>query len=365
MQRAIEIAENGIGTTSPNPIVGAVLVKDGQVIGEGFTRPVGGKHAEVVAIQSAQKKHAVQGSTLYTTLEPCSHYGRTPPCTDLISSVGIKRVVFGMTDPDKRVNGKGLLALSNTGVHVHTVSVVHPMYKRIRSLNQSYIKWMQTSLPYVCLKVGMSLDGKIATKQGHSKWITNELARTDARLERSIADAVLVGSGTVLADDPELAAHGSFSKKNLTRVIIDSDLRLDLKKKVFRDKHVILICTEEASASRRRMIERQGFRVEVLGNRRVSIKKLLQFLGKEYIQHLYVEGGAGVHGSFYDETIADPLVVDEFLFYISPKIIGGTNSIGAIAGQGIEHLDQSLKTKQMKVEMIGNNIKVRGIINEY
>ncbi len=365
MQRAIELARKGIGHTSPNPTVGAVIVKDGKIIGEGWHRRSGADHAEVVACKSVQRKEEIQGATFYTTLEPCSHFGKTPPCVDIIQKYKIKRVVAGMKDPFRRVNGKGISQLRKQGITVELVSKKHPISKSIYALNQGYMKWVQTGLPYVTLKAGQSLDGRICSRTGKSQWITSTQARRDARLERSLADAALVGAGTVIADNPSLAPYGRWSKKKLHRIIIDGKLRCNPESKVFRDNNVIVVCTTDCSESRRRSFEKKGIRVEAMGRKRVSIKKLIQFLGKEYFHHIFVEGGADVHGSFYDEAIIDPLIVDQILFYIAPKIIGGTDSLGVVGGVGVGDLEESMSFKDMKVSMIKDNIKVRGIINTY
>jgi diaminohydroxyphosphoribosylaminopyrimidine deaminase / 5-amino-6-(5-phosphoribosylamino)uracil reductase len=365
MERAIELAKKGIGHTRPNPTVGAVVVKNGKIIGEGWHTGEGKEHAEVVACRSVKDKSLLKGATLYITLEPCCHYGKTPPCTDTIIQYKLDKVVSGMKDPFKRVNGKGYKILRDEGVSVEEMPEDHSLASEVRKLNQPFIKWTQTALPYVSLKAGISLDGRIATRNRESKWITSERARKDARIERSKADAVLVGSGTIIADDPELAAHGEYSGKVLLRIILDATLSCPTTAKVFRDEHVVVYCSEVATKERRAEFADAGIRVEVLGQKHVPIKKLLQELGKQYIQHIYVEGGASVHGGFFDDAIHDSLVVDHVLFYVSPKIIGGKNSMSVIGGDGISTLDQAITCKELETTMLGDNIKIEGRINQY
>jgi diaminohydroxyphosphoribosylaminopyrimidine deaminase/5-amino-6-(5-phosphoribosylamino)uracil reductase len=244
-----------------------------------------------------------------------------------------------------------------------------------------------TGLPYVVLKAAVSLDGKIATRTGESKWITGDAARDDARLERSLCDAVIVGAGTVAADDPELAPHGKFKKKKLLRVIIDGELSSDVKKKVFRDNNVLVACADSASKKHVERFKKNkikiataeagsrhtGGKIKSFGKERVSIQKLLEYLGKRGVQKVFVEGGAGVHGAFYDEAMRKTqdtnskkqTIVDEMIFYIAPKIIGGKNAVAAIGGEGVKRLSDVLELKDVKTEPVGNDLKVRGIVNWY
>lgn len=364
MQRAIQLAKKGIGHTSPNPSVGAVLVKDGQIVGEGWHKKYGGPHAEVMAIDKA--KFGVQGATMYVTLEPCCHFGKTPPCTDLLVSSGIRKVVIGMKDSFPKVYGKGYDILKKNNIEVEYISKNSVDYKEINIFMQSYFKWMTTGLPYVTLKAGVSLDGRVATKTGQSQWITGEKARKDARIERSMCDAVLVGSGTVRADNPELASHGKFKKKNLLRVIIDPTLDLDTNLDVFRDQNVFVVCTNLASEKNKNKFQKAMVEFKSFGPKKVSLKKLLQYLGKEYnIQHLYVEGGSGTHGYFVDDALLDPLLVDRVLFYIAPKIIGGVSAVPVVGGRGVGGVDKSLILNTVKTEMVGEDVKYQGYKNLY
>jgi diaminohydroxyphosphoribosylaminopyrimidine deaminase/5-amino-6-(5-phosphoribosylamino)uracil reductase len=365
MRRAIELAQKGVGLTSPNPAVGAVLVKKGEIIGEGWHRRAGSRHAEVAAIAQAKKYGSIKGTTLYVTLEPCCHYGKTPPCTDLILSSGIKKIVVGMVDSFWRVNRQGIAHLKEHGVDVELLKEDTDLYTDIRNLNQAFIKWAQIGLPYVQMKAAVTLDGKIATRSGESKWITGASARAHARRERSLADAVLVGAGTVEADDPELAAHGKYAKKNLLRVVIDPTLSLDFKKKVFRDEHVFVACTDKASTKQQKRFRRAGVVFASFGQKRVSFKKLFQYLGKRYITHVFVEGGGTIHGFLYDEALRDRMVLDKVSFYIAPKIIGGKKAVSAVGGRGAKMLASCIALSDIRMELIGEDMHVSGDINRY
>lgn len=367
LQRALELAQKAIGFTSPNPCVGAVVVKKGKIIGEGYHKKSGGKHAEVVAIENAVRSgHPVKGADLYVTLEPCCHVGKTSACTELIIKSGIERVFIGMKDPFKMVNGGGIKLLKRAGLEVEVLPKYEELTDQIRLINQSFIKWAMTGLPYVTLKAAVSLDGRIATRSHDSKWITSDNARIDARRERSLTDAVLVGSGTVKADNPELAPHGKYADKQLKRIIIDPDLSSPLSSKVFRDSNVFVATTKKASHIRREEYTARGIAFESLAStEKIIIKDLLQHLGKIGIQHVFVEGGSNVHGSFFDEAIYDPLVIDRIVWYIAPKLIGGREAICSISGTGIEKVVEARSLQYVKTEAVGPDIKVSGFLNVY
>ncbi len=364
-ERAIQLAKKGIGFTSPNPAVGAVIVRNGKIIGEGYHRRAGSPHAEVEAIRSVKNKNLLRGAKLYVTLEPCCHYGKTPPCTEAIVSAGISGVVIGMRDPYPQVNGAGLKLLREQGIKVSILPTRSKLYQEIRNLNQPFLKLVETGFPYVVLKVAVTLDGKIATKYNESKWITSEAARKDARLERSLCDAVIVGAGTVAADDPELAPHRMYKNKKLLRVIIDCNLSSDLGKRIFRDEQVFAACTEEASSARQKAFEKADVSYAFFGKTRVSISALLQYLGKRNCQSVYVEGGAGVHGAFYDAALKNLKLIDKVIFYIAPKIIGGEQSRTAFGGMGVKKLVDVLSLKNVDVKKVGEDVKISGIINIY
>ncbi len=366
MKEAIALAKKAEGLTAPNPVVGAVYEKDGVMIGAGYHKGAGKDHAEVAAAKDAKRNgYTLEGTTLYTTLEPCSHYGKTPPCAEFLVDAGVTHVVVGMKDDFRLVNGGGLKKLRAAGVQVTLLPHHSALAKDIRLLNQPFSKWSTTGLPYVTLKAAVSLDGKIATRTGNSKWITTEASRRDARKERSKCDAVLVGSGTVAADDPELAAHGAYKKKNILRVILDDTLSLPTTKHVFRDEHVFVATTDQAKATKKEQYTKKGIAFKSFGRTRISIKKLLQYLGKQEVQHVYVEGGASVHGSFHDDALSDPLTIDRIIWYISPRIIGGVDSLSSIGGKGVASLDDHVVMKKVAVNTIDGDIKIESRLNVY
>lgn len=365
MQRALELAKKRVGFTSPNPAVGAVIVRYGKIIGEGYHKKAGGPHAEVEAIRSVSKKSDLSGAALYVTLEPCCHYGKTPPCTDLIAQYGFKNVIIGMKDCFQKVDGNGIKQLNTHSVQTKIIAEDTPLAREIRVINQPFIKWAQIGLPYVVMKAAVSIDGRIATAAGDSKWITGEIAREDARLERSRHDAVLVGAGTVLADDPELAAHGMYRTKKLLRIVIDPELSLDVRKKVFRDADVFVVTTDRAPQKRKELFEKAGIAFHSFGAKEVSIKRLLRHLGEQRVLSVFVEGGASVHGSFYDEALHDPLILDQALWYIAPKIIGGIHALSAVGGKGVRRVSDAPAFQKQTVEEVGGSLKVRGLFNQY
>ncbi|PIT87007.1 MAG: riboflavin biosynthesis protein RibD [Candidatus Magasanikbacteria bacterium CG10_big_fil_rev_8_21_14_0_10_43_6] len=366
IEQAITLAKKSVGLTTPNPNVGALFVRGGVIIGKGYHKGAGKDHAEIMAAKDAQKNgYDLVGATLYTTLEPCLHYGKTPPCADFLLEAQVAKVVIGMKDVFRLVNGGGIKKLQRAGVEVELLSTHASHYKDIQLLNQPFIKWATTGLPYVTLKAATTLDGKIATRTGDSKWITSQEARKDARIERSLADAVLVGAGTVRADNPELAPHGRYAKKKLLRVVLDGSLLLPISKQVFRDQDVFVATTDQASKIKKAQYQKKGIKVISFGKKNISIKKLLQYLGKKEVQHVYIEGGAAVHGSFYDEALSDPLVVDRVVWYINPSIIGGVDALSAVGGKGVASVDERIVLRHREISDIGGDIKIEGHINIY
>ena len=361
MQLALKEAKKGIGLTSSNPVVGAVVVRKNKVLAVGFHKQAGGDHAEVVAIKKVKNKKFLNESELYVTLEPCCYYGKTPPCTELIIGSGIKKVFIGMKDPSKKVNGKGINYLRKNGVHVEMCKDKN-IVQEIKVINRPFIKSVSTGLSYVVLKAAISLDGKIATRTGDSKWISNDKARKDSRFERSLCDAVLVGAGTVKADKPTLASHGKYISKNLLRVILDTDLSTNSRYKVYRDKNVFIACTNLATEKRKKEFKKAGIEFKSFGAKKINIKKLLEFLSARKIHKIFVEGGGEVHGSFVDAHKKYGNIIDEVIFYIAPKIIGGRNAKVVVAGEGASLVSSSLKIKDLNYNQIDDNIKIRGFI---
>lgn len=350
MKRAATLAKKGEGFVSPNPCVGAVIVKNGKIIGEGWHKKAGMDHAEIVAIKDVLNKGGnLKDTDLYVTLEPCCHCGKTPPCIDAVLKYGFKNVFIGMIDPFVQVKGRSVKILKKKGIQVEIC--IGKIADEIRALNQPFIKWATLGLPYVIMKAGMSLDGKIATSAGESKWITSEQARIDGKFERNKCDAVLVGAGTVSADNPELG--------DKLRVIIDAKLDLNVKSKVFRNKNVFVACTDEAVAKNKVKFKKSGIEFKSLGKNRISVEKLLKFLGKRGIQSVFVEGGSEVNGSFFDEKM-----IDKVIFYIAPKLIGG-KGLPVIGGKGIEKLSEVMEFKNFSVDKIGKDLKAVGVLNFY
>jgi len=350
MKLALGLARRGLGWTNPNPVVGAVLVKDNLIIGRGYHRRFGDNHAEVNALQNATADPA--GATLYVTLEPCCHHGKTPPCVDAIISNQIERVIIGTLDPNPEVNGKGVKILNENGIET-SVGVLE---EECRELNETHFKYMTTGLPLVTLKFAQTLDGRIATASGESRWISSEKFQKLAHRLRSINDAVLVGINTVLADDPQLTVR-LVKGRNPTRIILDSKLRTPLKSKIVRTcdaAPVIIVTTKGSDSQKAARLRRLGIEVlevpsGVSGD--IDLKHLLQALGERKISSLLVEGGAKVITSFLSHKLADRVVVA-----IAPKILG--KGIDAVGELDITQLRQSLKLNFQKISRAGNDVVI-------
>lgn len=375
MLRALELAKKGEGSTSPNPCVGAVIVKGGVIVGEGWHKAAGEEHAEIMAIDTVMAKSGIKtvdldpnlfhNAVLYITLEPCCHYGKTPPCTERIVAAGFKKVCIGMKDPFKKVNGKGVKYLKNHAVDVQVCKVNSKLVEEIRKVNQPFIKHSLTGLPYVLLKAGISLDGKIATKLRDSKWITSEISRKDARLLRSSFDAVLVGVSTVVDDNPELSTSPKFAKKKLLRVILDRRLRAPISSKVFRDENVFVACSDLATKSSREKFKRAGIDFKSFGKKDINIKKLLEFLAKRSVQSIFVEGGSTVNGYFFDSAMSNEELLDKVVFYVAPRLIGGKDALSVIGGEGSKKVSASKKLLNLEVSYVGDDLKISGLLNFY
>lgn len=357
MKIALELAAKALGRTSPNPMVGAVLVKDGKIIGRGYHARAGAPHAEIMAIRDAGDK--AEGATLYVTLEPCCHFGRTGPCTEAIIEAGIKRVVVAVTDPNPLVAGKGIKRLREAGLEV----VTGVMEEDSRKLNEVFNKYITTKLPFVVAKVAMSLDGKIATRTGKSQWITGPAARELTHRLRNRYDAILVGIGTVLADNPSLTVRLPGEKGcDPARIVLDSYARTPPKCKMLTQNSpapTYIIVSEAASPGRIRELEEAGANVVRLESSRqgINLHSLLRWLGKNEITSLLVEGGAGIHGSFFSEGL-----VDKVVWFIAPKIIGGGEAPGPVGGRGIENLQDALQLRDMEVSRCGEDILIEGYV---
>lgn len=375
MERALELAKKGIGFTSPNPAVGAVIVKGDRIVAEGYHHRAGSDHAEIVAMRELMNKSGVksvdfdpmlfQNAILYVTLEPCCHVGKTPACARTIVAAGFRKVFIGMKDPFKKVNGRGIRYLKNHGIDVEVLSARSRLAEEIRSINQPFIKFVTTGLPYVVMKAGLSLDGKIAPLDGKSKWITSLPARRDARLMRSRCDAVIVGNGTVSVDDPELAPFGRYRGKNILRVVIDKKLELDISRKIFRDENVLVACADQASEKNKKRFSDAGVEFKSFGQKDVSVKKLLNYLAKRDVCSVFVEGGSSIHGAFFDQAMQNDKLLDYVLFYLAPTLIGGRKSKSAIGGIGAKSLASAVNMRKMQFVRIGSDLKVEGPIKIY
>ncbi|NPA90705.1 MAG: bifunctional diaminohydroxyphosphoribosylaminopyrimidine deaminase/5-amino-6-(5-phosphoribosylamino)uracil reductase RibD [Chloroflexi bacterium] len=357
MQRALELARTRVGRTSPNPTVGAVIVKDGRIVGEGVHWRAGEPHAEVNALREAGEE--ARGATMYVTLEPCSHHGRTPPCVDAIIAAGIREVHIATIDPNPQVAGRGKAILEAAGIRV----VLGEHEEEARRLNEAFMHWITTRRPFVIAKFAMSLDGKIATRTGASRWISGEEARAWVHTLRDQVDAILVGANTVLADDPRLTTR--LPKPDVhhpVRVILDSRGRVPLTARVFSPHlpgETWVMTTEAMPQEHRRALEAQGVRVHVLPAReeRVDVGALLAFLGEQEITSLLVEGGPTVLGAFFDEGR-----VNKVHAVIAPLIIGGEEAPTAVAGRGVEHPAQAPRLQEVTVERLGEDVLVTGYL---
>ena len=333
MRQALKLARTRAGLTNPNPTVGAVVVKGGKVIGAGCHEKCGFPHAEVNALKSAGNK--ANGADLYVTLEPCCHFGRTPPCTEAIINAGIKRVVIAMKDPNPINNGKGSGKLRKAGISI----VTGILKEDAEVLNRPYIKFIKEKIPYVTLKMAQSLDGKIATRTGDSKWITSEESRRYVNRLRGRVDAVMVGSNTILKDDPSLVCKIPGSKQPL-RIVAGGMFKIPSSAKILSNTKIseVLIATGP--------------------NGRVDLRKLLKKLGKAGIMHLLVEGGGELAASFIKERL-----VDQYLFFIAPKIIGGKDAVTSVEGTGIKNIREAVMLKNASVKRFGEDILIEAYVN--
>ena len=360
MTLALGLAAKGQGTTSPNPMVGAVVVKQGRIIGQGFHLCPGQPHAEILALRQAGTR--ARGATLYVTLEPCCHLNkRTPPCVPDVVQSGIRRVVIAMRDPNPSVRGRGVAQLRRGGLSV-TIGMAR---REAEELNKAYAHWIKTTRPYVTLKAGMTLDGQIATASGESQWITSRQSRQEVHQLRGQVDAVLVGVGTVLSDNPSLTARTGPSLKKLAarqplRIVLDSRLRIPLNAQVMTRQSrakTLVATTQSAPASRRQALQKKGIEIisvpAVCG--RVSLPALLKELGRRGITSLLVEGGSEINAAMLRAEL-----VNHVRLYLTPVLLGGYNATGVIGGKSPARLTQALKLHHMRTRSVGGDIVVEG-----
>ena len=356
MRRALALARRGYGTTSPNPMVGAVLVKGGRIIGQGWHHCAGEPHAEIEALRDAERRrNSPKGATLYVTLEPCCTHGRTPPCTVAIKAAGIKRVVVAAKDPNPKHAGRGFRILRRAGIEVeHGV-----LAEEATKLNEAFNHWIVQRTPFVTVKAAMTLDGKIATASGESKWITGEEARAEGMRLRAGADAILVGVNTVLADDPSLTVRETPKTKiqtsRLRRIVLDSQARTPLKAKVVSDEFAALTTIVVGKGAPARRIAALAKRAQVwtapLRGGRIDLRWVLKRLGGEKVTSLLVEGGGEVNASFLLGAFAQRVA-----FFYAPKILGGRDSRKAVAGEGARSLNEILNLSDVEWRRVGEDL---------
>ena len=358
MERAISLANLALGQVSPNPAVGAVIVKDGEVVGQGYTQPPGSAHAEITALKEAGKR--TSGAVMFVTLEPCCHFGRTPPCTQAIITAGIKEVHTAMIDPNPLVSGKGLKELEKAGIGVF----LGEHDDDAKEIVESYVKFITTGRPFVTVKFAMSLDGKIATKRGDSKWISSDESRRYVHLLRYTSDAVMVGVNTVLIDDPQLTSRcsyqGGMTKKQPLRVIVDTTGKTPVTARVFNEPGSVLLAVGgKVNPSQKRAYAKLGAEVLELPSKRgfVELEKLLLALGQKQITSVLIEGGATLLGSLCDQNLVDKIIV-----FIAPIIIGGEKARTAVGGKGVDQIINSLKLERAKIKRFGGDMMITGYV---
>ena len=354
MSRALALAGQALGTTSPNPAVGAVLVRDGQVVGEGYTQAPGEAHAEIVALHQAGE--FARSATLYVTLEPCSHQGRTPPCTSAIVAAGVAEVHMSLLDPNPLINGKGREELEEAGISV----TVGEQEEAAGQVNEAYLKFTRTGLPFVIAKYAASLDGKIATRTGDARWITGVAARRRANQLRAVSDVVMVGVGTVLADDPLLTARDDQDHPlphQPLRVIVDSTGRTPATSKLFQEPGKVLVAGARIPPHRAGALKRAGAEVLELpaGDGSVDLRALMAALGQRQATAVLVEGGGRLLGSVLGQDLADKLAV-----FLAPVIIGGAEAVSAVGGAGSDTVVEALRLREVTVEQVGEDLMVAG-----
>ena len=355
MHEALTLASQGRGRTSPNPVVGAVIVKDKTIIGRGWHQKAGTAHAEIHAITDAGL--STKNATLYVTLEPCCHQGRTGPCTEAIIAAGISRVVVAMVDPNPLVAGCGIEVLRKQGITVDTGVLA----AEAANLNAPFIKWITCSMPFVTMKNGISLDGKIATRTGNSRWITGEASRLEVHRMRDASDAIITGIGTVLADDPELTTRLPSGGKSPVRVVVDRLARTPLSAKLVTDgkAHTIIAVSSEAPQKRVDKLEESGVEILILPELegRLDLGELLRNLGQRCLTSVMVEAGGTLNSSFLFNNLVDKVVL-----FVAPKIIGGSGAPGPYGGIGIDLLSDAVELEDLALQTLGSDLMIEGYV---
>ncbi len=359
MQRALDLAALAMGKTSPNPVVGAVVVKNNQIIGEGYHHKAGTPHAEVHALREAGEE--ARGATIYVSLEPCSHYGRTPPCADALIEAGVKKAVIATLDPNPLVAGKGMQKLLDAGIEVE----LGVMEEQARKLNEIFFKYIRTAQPLVAIKTAMTLDGKIASNNGDSRWITSEDARAYVHQLRGIHDAIMVGIGTVLKDDPMLNVRLENSDyDDPIRIIVDSYLEIPLYSQIVtssRQQRSIIFCAHEADQARQKRLEEAGCEVQRINceNGLLVMEELLNILGEMKISSLLVEGGGTINAAFLETGL-----VDKIYWFIAPKIIGGKDAPSPVGGKGFDFMKEAIEVESIEITRFTSDYLITGYIRK-
>lgn len=352
MKYALMLAEKGRGRTSPNPVVGAVIVKDGRIIGEGWHKKYGENHAEINAFENAETRgESVEGAEMYVTLEPCSHYGKTPPCAKAIIEKKIKKVYIGLLDPNPLVAGRGADMLRDAGIQVET----GVLEDECRKTNKIFLKYITEKRPFVIMKTAMTLDGKIASYTGDSKWVSSEASRHAVQKMRNSLTGIMVGIGTVLADDPQLTCRLP-DGRDPVRIIVDSHLSIPLDAKVLKDDNFIIATTEKCDAEK---LMKLGDRVLVTKsqNGKVDLERLMELLGQRGIDSILLEGGGSLN-----EAALRAGIVDRVADFIAPKIIGGKDAKTPVEGEGFETMSQAIQLENIETSKIGDDLLIQGTL---
>ena len=355
MRRAVTLARRALGSSSPNPAVGAVVVKNGEIVGEGFTQPPGGDHAEVVALNQAGT--LADGATLYVTLEPCNHTGRTPPCADPIIEAGISDVHVAIRDPNPEVSGGGLERLKSEGIQTHLGGESAAVQRQL----EAWLKFVTTGRPFVTAKFAMSLDGKIATRTGDSKWITGDKARWHVHNMRAHTDAIMIGIGTALADDPRLTARderGNSLARQPLRVVVDSRGRLPRTARLLSEPGETMIAVGSGVTRSQTGEHGEGveFRSFPLRDGHIDLERLIEFLAQEYdVTSIMVEGGGALLGSLFDLDLVDKVVA-----FVAPTVIGGASAPSPVGGTGVEMMADALELERVRWKRLGRDMLITG-----
>ena len=353
MSLALKMAEAAQGQTGINPVVGCVIVKDGQIVGLGSHLRQGGLHAEIHALQMAGS--AAQGCSMYVTLEPCSHYGATPPCVQRIVDEKVRRVVIACEDPNPSVSGSGIALLRRQGIQVQ----VGLLCEQAQRMNEKFIKYITTRLPFVTLKTASTLDGKIAARSGDSKWVSNDAVREIVHVMRHQHQAIMVGIGTVMTDNPKLSTRLPVKALHPTRIVVDSSLRLPLHCNVVthRCAPTIVVTTDEADEQAATRLQDAGVTVIRCGpGPRVQLTNALQKLGELHIGSILLEGGGALNGEMIQRKL-----VDRIHLFIAPKLVGSVGTTSSFLFPGVSHMNEAIQLDQLEVKQIDNNISITGI----